>query len=108
HGGVQGVASYSFQHARDMDTGLSLVNSPGQLGKFRVSVPGPWSGSFFSGEVLTIGSRRTLAGDWLKPVATANATFTAPLRGPFELTGSVRNLFNVQYTEPASDQHVQD
>ena len=106
--GLQGLMSYAVQRARDVDTDLTLVNSPAQMAKLRLSVPGPSRGSFLSVELLSLGSRRTLAGATLKAAATANATMIVPLGKAFELVGAARNLFNVQYADPASDQHVQD
>jgi outer membrane receptor protein involved in Fe transport len=38
--GLQGLMSYALQRAEDLDTGLGLVNSPAQMGKIRVSIPG--------------------------------------------------------------------
>ena len=58
--GIQGVMSYTLQRARDSRTGATLANSPGQMAKLRLSVPGPFARSFVSAEVLSMGSRRTL------------------------------------------------
>jgi outer membrane receptor protein involved in Fe transport len=55
-----------------------------------------------------MSSRRTLAGAILSPSATANVTFVAPVGKRFELVGAARNVFDVQYMDPASDQHRQD
>jgi len=107
-GGLQGLMSYALQHAEDRDTGLSLVNSPAQMGKMRVSIPGPSKGSFLSTEVLAMSSRRTIAGGTLGAAATASVTLVAPVGKRFELIGTVRNLFDVQYADPASDSHRQD
>jgi outer membrane receptor protein involved in Fe transport len=107
-GGLQGLMSYALQRAKDRDTGLGLVNSPAQMGKMRVSIPGPLKGSFLSTEVLAMSSRRTVAGGILGPATTANITLTAPIRDRFELFGTVRNIFDVQYADPASDSHRQD
>ena len=107
-GGIQGVMSYALQRARDIETGATLVNSPGQMAKLRLSVPGPSRRSFVSVEVLSMGSRRTLAGATLTPAATANVTVIVPIGDAFELVGGVRNLFNLQYADPVSDQHRQD
>ena len=78
------------------------------MAKIRLSVPGPWKGSFASVEVLSMGSRRTLSGATLGAATTANLTLIAPLRHGLELVGTARNLFDVQYSDPASDQHRQD
>jgi outer membrane receptor for ferrienterochelin and colicins len=107
-GGVQGVMSYALQRVRDLETGEALVNSPGQMAKLRVSVPIPTKRWLASVELLSLGSRRTLAGATLKPAATAGLTIIAPIGHAFELFGSARNVFNVQYADPASDSHRQD
>jgi outer membrane receptor for ferrienterochelin and colicins len=107
-GGLQGVVSYALQRVEDVDTGAALVNSPGQMAKVRLSVPGPFTRSFVSLEVLSLGSRQTVAGNTLKPATTASVTVVAPIGRAFELVGTGRNLFDVQYADPASDQHRQD
>ena len=106
--GFQGLMSYALQRARDLETGVQLVNSPGQMAKFRISMPGPSRKSFVSTEVLALSSRRTIAGETLGAMATASVTIVAPVGAGFELVGSARNLFNVEYADPASDQHRQD
>jgi len=106
--GLQGVMSYALQRAEDIQTGAVLVNSPAQMAKFRLSVPGPSTLSVVSVEVLSMSSRRTLAGNTLTPAATANVTMIAPVGARFELVGGVMNLFDVQYADPVSDQHLQD
>jgi iron complex outermembrane receptor protein len=105
--GFQGVASYSFQRAENPDTGARLVNSPAQMAKVRLSVAGPWKGSTASTEVLAMSSRLTLAGNTLGP-PHRSVTLLAPLRHGFELDLNARNLFDVQYSDPASSQHRQD
>ena len=100
--------SYALQRAKDLETSETLVNSPGQMAKLRVSVPGPSKRFLASIEVLALSSRRTLAGATLKPAATAGVTIIAPMGKAFELFGGVQNLFNVVYADPVSDQHRQD
>jgi len=106
--GFQGLVSYSLQRAHDVETSQTLVNSPEQMMKLRLSVPGPSKRSFVSAEVLAMSSRRTLAGNTLSPTATANVTITAPIGPAFMLVGSARNLFNAEYADPVSDQNLQD
>jgi outer membrane receptor protein involved in Fe transport len=107
-GNLQGLASYSLQRVRDLETGETLVNSPAQMLKMRLSVPLPLDLSSLGIEVLSMSSRRTLAGATLSPAATANVTVVAPVGKRFELVGSVKNLFDIQYADPGSDQHIQD
>jgi outer membrane receptor for ferrienterochelin and colicins len=107
-GGLQSTVSYALQHAENVETGATLVNSPAQMAKARFSLPGPWNGSFLSVELLSLGSRQTIAGNTLDPAITASATLVAPIRHSLELVGTVRNLFDVQYADPASENHRQD
>jgi outer membrane receptor for ferrienterochelin and colicins len=107
-GSVQGLASYALQRVKDLETGTTLVNSPAQMLKLRVNAPGPLDRSSIAVEVLGMSSRRTLAGATLDPTATANVTFIAPVNKKFDLVGNVRNLFDAQYSDPASDAHLQD
>jgi iron complex outermembrane receptor protein len=107
-GGLQGLMSYALQRAADVDTNRTLVNSPAQIGKVRLSLPGPSRRSFVSAEVIAMGSRRTLAGATLSPAATVSLTMIVPLPNAFELVGGARNLFDVAYADPASDSHRQD
>jgi outer membrane receptor protein involved in Fe transport len=99
--GLQGLLSYALQRAED-ETGAPLGNSPAQMAKLRLSVPGPSKRSFVSVEVLSMSSRRTLAGATLSPATTANVTMIVPVRPALELVGIVKNLFNAQYADPAS------
>jgi outer membrane receptor for ferrienterochelin and colicins len=106
--GLQGLTSYALQRAEDVETGAALVNSPGQMAKLRLSVPGPSKRSFVSIEVLSMSSRRTLAGATLTPATTANVTIIVPVGPALELVGIAQNLFNVQYADPASASLQQD
>jgi iron complex outermembrane receptor protein len=104
--GIQGVTSYALQRARDRATHETLVNSPAQTGKLRLSVP--VKRSSISMELVTLSSRRTLAGATLPATATLDLSTIVPLGRAFELTGTVRNLFDRDYSDPASSIHAQD
>jgi outer membrane receptor for ferrienterochelin and colicins len=107
-GGVQSVVSYALQRVKDLETDATLVNSPAQMVKLRINAPGPSRLSVVAVEVLSMSSRQTLAGATLPPAATADVTLTVPIGRAFALVGSVRNVFNLRYADPASDQHRQD
>jgi outer membrane receptor for ferrienterochelin and colicins len=107
-GGAEGHASYALQDATDHATGVTLTNSPRQMSKARVSAPLFGIGSSVAIEVLGIGSRRTVAGDRVSAATTANVTVIKPLGRSFELLGTVRNLFDLDYSVPVSDEHLQD
>jgi len=71
-------------------------------------VHGPTDQSFISVEALHLSSRTTLAGHSLPSRILASVTMSQPMGRSFELVGTVRNLFNVPFSDPASDQHLQD
>jgi iron complex outermembrane receptor protein len=100
--------SYALQEATDRATGLTLMNSPRQMLKGRVSAPLFGNGSSVALEVLGIGSRVTVAGGLAAAATTADITVTKPLGSSFEVVGTVRNLFDVEYAVPGGSQHLQD
>ncbi len=106
--GAESHMSYALQEATDYTTGERLTNSPRQMLKGRISAPLFGNGSSVALEVLGVGSRRTVSGSEAAASTTANVTVIKPLGRSFELLGSVRNLFDVEYADPASDQHAQD
>jgi outer membrane receptor for ferrienterochelin and colicins len=106
--GAEGHMSYALQEAIDQATGTTLPNSPRQMGKARVSAPLFGPGSSLAVEVLGIGRRQTISGNYAAAAATANVTLIKPLGQSLEFVGTIRNLFNVEYAVPASQEHVQD
>jgi iron complex outermembrane receptor protein len=106
---AQALASYTLQNANDVSPGgLRLTNSPKHMAKLRLSVPGPRDGSVASFEWQYMSSRITLAGNTVDPASLANATFNLPLGRSVTFTGQVRNLFNVRYADPGSEEHAGD
>ena len=106
--GAEGHMSYALQDATDQATGTTLVNSPHQMLKGRVSAPLFGPGSSVAMEVLGVGRRLTVGGNTLGAATTANLTVIKPIGRSLELVGSVRNLFGLDYAVPASDEHLQD
>jgi iron complex outermembrane receptor protein len=92
----------------DQDTHETLTNSPRHMLKARASVHGPTAQSFISLEALHVSRRTTLAGNSLPSATLANLTMIQPIGRSFELSATLRNLFNEQYSDPASNQNVQD
>jgi outer membrane receptor for ferrienterochelin and colicins len=116
-GESRAMVSYAFQRAADHETGDELPNSPRHLAKARVSLPGPVGRSFVSIETQYLSSRTTFprpdSGDGLYTgkvgaAATANVTLVQPLGRAWELTGGIRNLFDTKYSDPVSEQHLQE
>ena len=73
-----------------------------------MSAEGPIKGSSLSVEVIALGSRRTLAGATLGAGATADVALILPVSRTLRLTATARNLFDRDYTDPASSNHLQD
>ena len=107
-GGVQGQMSYALQQVTDQDTQAALINSPRHMLKARVSAHGPTNQSSIAVEALAFSSRMTLLGNSLPPFALASVTMVQPIGRSFDISGTVRNLFNAQYAVPGSDQQLQD
>jgi iron complex outermembrane receptor protein len=106
--GIRALGSYALQETTDRDLDASLPNSPRHMGKLHVSVPGPLAHSFASFEVQALSERTTIAGTTLPAQAIAHVTLNAPLSRSLELIGSVRNVFDARYADPASDEHRPD
>ncbi len=115
-GESRALFSYAFQSAVDQQTRDELPNSPRHVAKGRISVPGPVAHSFVSIEGQYLSSRATVArpaddgslfAARVAGAVTANLSYVQPLGRAWELTGSIRNVFNTKYADPVSDQHVQ-
>jgi outer membrane receptor protein involved in Fe transport len=108
NGRLQSVVSYALQRAKDHETGEVLVNSPRHIAKLRLSGPAPIPGATVALDARYLSSRQTLRGATLNGVAIADVTMVAPVGRRFEIVGSVRNLFNAEYADPASDAHLDE
>jgi iron complex outermembrane receptor protein len=113
-GESRALVSYAVQRAADHETGDELPNSPRHMAKARVSLPGPFGRSFVSIEAQYLSSRATFPRPdpsytgKVAAAATANVTLVQPLGRMWELTGGIRNLFDTQYSDPVSEQHLQE
>jgi outer membrane receptor for ferrienterochelin and colicins len=116
-GESRALVSYAIQRAADHETGDELPNSPRHMAKARVSLPGPFTRSFVSLEAQYLSSRATFprpdSGNGLYTgkvgaAATANVTLVQPIGRAWQLTGGIRNLFDTKYSDPVSEQHLQE
>jgi iron complex outermembrane receptor protein len=116
--GLLGRASYTLQHANNLSGSEELPDSPQNLVKFNLSVPLVKDKIFAGLEVLFTSSRSTLftttTGATLPGVDTApfsvvNFTlFSQKIVKNLEFSGSVYNLFDTHYNDPATRFHLQD
>jgi iron complex outermembrane receptor protein len=107
-GESRALVSYALQDAAEHGSVSGLPNSPRHIAKARLSVPGPTTRSFISVEGQYLSSRSTFAGSKVSAAAVVNLTMVQPLGRSAELYGSVRNIFDAQYSDPVSTQHLQD
>jgi iron complex outermembrane receptor protein len=107
--GLGGRASYSYQQAKNADTGSWLVNSPRHLAKLNLTAPVGLDYVYAGFELQYVGERRTLAGDRTDDSFVANLTFTArEVAKGLDLSVGVYNLLDEEYFDPGSIEHVQD
>jgi iron complex outermembrane receptor protein len=106
--GLHLLGSYAWQKARDRDTDEELTNSPRHLAKLRVGVPGPTAGSTAALEIRTSSERLALSRTAVPGHAIANVHYVHPLGPSLTLTATFRNLFDADYADPASEEHLQD
>lgn len=107
-GESRALVSYAVQKATEQDTGEELANSPRHVAKARISLEGPTTGSFISAEAQYLSSRKTVVGTEVGGAMVVNLTLTQPLGRRAELFATVRNLFDTEYADPASDLHRQE
>lgn len=106
--GMLGQLSYSYQHTRG-DDGLPLSNSPTHMLKAALSVPFRDQTAWVSLDAQYLSSRLTLSGAESGRFLLVNATlFAGRLPGRLEASASVYNLFDARYSDPASEEHLQD
>ena len=101
--------SLSLQDVRTAGSNAWLTNSPRELGKLHVTVPLHGESLSAGLEALYTGRRLTLQGKVLPGVVVTNLTLLSRSLLPgLTLSATVTNLFDRAYSDPASEEHVQD
>ena len=103
---LEGMASYALQEAIDRDTAASLLNSPQQMFKGRVSMPIVTPASSIAAEAILISSRTTLNGTSVPAATSLNLSVVQPVQRSFEVFALLRNVFDARVADPASDSLV--
>lgn len=104
--GFSGRISYSYQEAKNLDTGLLLNNAPRNLLKAALTAPLPAGKTFATLETCYTGSRTNSNQQTVAGAAVVNLTFlNRDLIKGLELSGSVYNLFDTRYAVPAAGEH---
>lgn len=106
--GLGGRLSYTYQVAED-ETGSTLSNAPKHLAKANLTIPF-WGERLFCGiEEQYTSSAKTLSGGNTGGVAVTNLTFFSKnLYEGLEVSASIYNLFDKQYGNPGSSEHLQE
>lgn len=107
-GTSRALVSYALQSAVDQETDAELPNSPRHVAKARIALPGPTPRSQVSVEGQYLGRRTTLAGTTVSAATPVNVTIVQPIGRAWEIFGTVRNVFDERYADPASSAHRQD
>ena len=99
--------SYARQKTRDLISGMELTNSPRHLAKLNLAAPLPWHIAGVGAELQYTSSRKTLAGASAGGAVVANLTLTrAFLANHLTLSGSLYNLLDKEYSDPARPEHA--
>jgi iron complex outermembrane receptor protein len=100
---IRARASYTFTKTEDKSTGEPLNNAPEHLGKLNLTVPVFRDWLSAGAEAQYVSERTTVGGKTLDGLWLCNATlFTARFRDICELSASVYNLFDSDYSDPTS------
>ena len=107
--GFEGRASYTYQESEDESTGQELENSPRHLAKLNLAAPVIKEKLFAGAEVQHTSRRKTVQGNRTGGFWLTNLTLSTPrLWDRVALSASVYNLFNKEYGDPGSTEHLQD
>jgi outer membrane receptor for ferrienterochelin and colicins len=114
--GIEGRISYSYQLVKDGKTDTEIPNSPKHLAKANLMFPLYLKKVFlgieesFTSEKLTYQGFLTGSGSVTDKTYITNVTLSS--RNLFvnglDLSASIYNLFNVQYSDPGRPEHLQD
>ncbi|MCP5110761.1 MAG: TonB-dependent receptor, partial [bacterium] len=106
---LQVAGSWTVQRASDAGEGLTTVNSPRNMAKFRAAVPLFTNKLHLTGAFRHLSSRKTLWGGEVDPVCLSDLTFsTHRLHRDFDLRFGVRNLFDQRIYDPVGSEHISD
>ncbi|HLB30735.1 MAG TPA: TonB-dependent receptor [Gammaproteobacteria bacterium] len=107
--GMRLRTSVSWQSAYDRAAGHRLVGSPEWLAQLNFSMPVLRDLATAAIDVRYMDSRSTLAGDAVEDHTIVNLTLsTGRLAHGLEVSASVYNLFDEEYFDPGSEEHIQD
>jgi outer membrane cobalamin receptor len=105
---IEGRLSYTYQDARNAETGETLTNAPRHLGKLNLSGPLLRPGLFAGVELQYVSPRKTVQNTTLPGYVLTNLTlFSRGWLNKMELSASVYNVFDRKFADPGSEEHAQ-
>ncbi len=108
-GGSEARVSFALQRCVDDDTGVRMSNAPSQVLKFRGAVPVGGTGVLVAAELQATSARTTPKGGKAAGFAVVNLTLSkAHVVKGLSLALGVYNLFDRDYADPGSREHLQD
>ena len=105
--GVHLRASYSGLDVSQHQDGVWFGGAPTQLAKFNIGLPVQALGMTTGLSLQAAGTRTAHTGETLPSVALAIWNVVRPVGRNVEIQGTVFNLLNTRYSEPASTDHLQ-
>jgi iron complex outermembrane receptor protein len=107
--GMKGSLSYTFQDTKDKTTGQTLSNSPENMVKLNITAPFFKDRLIVGLEELYMDKRLSVNGNTIADSFVTNLTvFSSSLAQGMELSLSIYNLFDKNYSDPGSLEHAQD
>jgi outer membrane receptor for ferrienterochelin and colicins len=107
--GLQGTISYSFQEVTNPSAVLPVTNSPKHLVQASLIVPLVKDKLFASMDLQYVSSRATLTGQYSAAYVVPNVTlFSRNLRKGWDISGSLYNIFNQKFSDPAGNGLAED
>ncbi len=107
--GVRGRISYAYVETEDKETKDILTNSPKHLVKLNLIAPVIEDKLYTAGELQYTSKRMTLAGDYTDGYMVLNLNLSAQLlENRIRASMGVYNVFDEEYFDPASEEHIQD
>jgi iron complex outermembrane receptor protein len=107
-GGLRGSVRYSYVQVEDEISAEAPANSASRTAGVNVAVPIPASPLLVASELRYMGSRPAVDGSRVDAHFLTDLILSARvLHGRVDVTAGVRNLFDVEYADPGSEEHVQ-
>jgi len=106
--GLRIRSSYSYVDTEIKSTIESLSNSPKNSFKFNLTNPVFNKKANIGIELQYLSDRNTPQGDTVEAYSTTNVTISShKISNQLELSASIYNIFDKDYSDPASEEHVQ-